>query len=123
LLAGNAVVDTPPALLLPDALTTLTPTLTTAACSLVYAPTPLAAGQRAFVYASPQRSAGRQFESDLRLIHVTGAAAASPANIFSSYEARFGTPTADNRVFFSVRVYDSGFLSAPIATSAIVVAA
>lgn len=118
--AGNAVVSAAPAMLTPSAFETLTPTITAATFSVAYTLTPLGAGQRAFVFASPQRSAGRSFEGDLRLIHVSAAAAASPANVFSGYTARFGTPVVGNRIFVTGIVYDSGFESGPFTTSAVV---
>src|SRR3546814_13158852 len=61
-----------------------------------------------------QRSAGRQFESDYRLIAVSAAAAASPANIFAAYQARAGTPVVGNRVFLQLQRYKLGFLSGPL---------
>lgn len=120
LAAGDAVVDDAPAVTTPDAIETAAVTLTDAAFSIAYTPTPLPTGQRMFVFASPQRSAGRSFEGDYRLVHVTAAAAASPANVFSAYEARLGTPVTDNRVFLQLQRYDGGFLSGPLVTSAIV---
>jgi hypothetical protein len=120
--ASNATVSAAPSLTTPSALLTVTPTATAATFSVAYTATPLAAGQRAFIFASPQRSAGRNFEGDLRLVHVSAAAAASPANIFSAYSARFGTPVVGNKVFLSVVVYDDGFQSGPFTTSVIVTA-
>lgn len=120
LAAGNAVVSAAPALVTPSALATATITLTAATFSVAFTPTPPAAGQRVFVYCSKQRSAGRSFEGDLRLIHVSAAAGASPANIFSEYTARMGTPVLGNRVFLALHVYDQGFLSGPLSTSAVV---
>jgi hypothetical protein len=122
LAAGDAVVSDAPALVSPDAVTVGAITLTAAAGTLAYTPTPLGAGIRLFVYASPQRSAGRSFEGDLRLVTVTAAAAASPANFFSAYSARFGTPVVGNKVFFAVHTYEGGFRSGPVAASAIVTA-
>lgn len=120
LAAGNAVVDDAPSLVTPDALETVTITLTAAAFSIAYTATPLAAGARLFAFLSPQRSAGRAFESDYRLVHVSAAAAASPANVFSAYQTRLGTPVVGNRVFCCLQVYKGGFLSAPFYTSAVV---
>jgi hypothetical protein len=120
LAAGDAVVDDAPALITPSDLLTATVTLTDAAFSIAYTPTPLPAGQRLFVFASPQRSAGRASENDYRLVFVTAAAAASPANVFAAYEARLGTPIVANRVFLYLQTYEAGFLSAGLATSAIV---
>jgi len=118
--AGDAIVSDAPALVTPSALLTAVITLTAAAFSIAYTPTPLAAGQRLFSNASLQRSAGRSFEGDYRLIAVSAAAAASPANIFAAYSARAGTPVVGNKVFLSLQVYDTGFLSGPLVTSAIV---
>jgi hypothetical protein len=118
LAAGNAVVSAAPALITPSGLLTAVITLTTAALSIAYTPTPLGAGIRLFTFASPQRSAGRNFEADFRLIAVTAAAAASPANVFSAYEARLGTPVLGNRIFFSFQLYQGGFLSGALVTSA-----
>jgi hypothetical protein len=120
LAAGNAVVSDAPALTTPDAITTATITLTAAAFSIAYTPTPLASGQRLFAFISPQRSAGRSFEADFRLIQVSAAAAASPLNVFTAYQARLGTPVVGNKIFLSLGVYELGFLSAPLGTAAVV---
>lgn len=114
LTAGNARVDAAPALSTPSPLTTVTVTLTSAAFSAAYTTTPLGAGARLFSFASPQRSNGRSFESDYRLIQVSAAAAASPANMFTAYSARLGTPVTGNKIFMMFQVYTAGFLSAPL---------
>jgi len=118
--AGVATVDDAPAIVAPTGLLTLTVTTAGATLSAAYTATPLGADTKLFIYASPQRSAGRSFEADLRLIHVSAAAAASPANILAAYTARFGAPVVGNKIFFSGQVYDSGFLSAAILTSVVV---
>jgi hypothetical protein len=118
--AGNAVVSAAPGLVTPSALLTATITATAAALSIAYTATPLAAAQKLFTFVSPQRSAGRAFENDFRLLAVSAAAAASPANIFAAYVAKFGTPIVGNRIFFSFEVYDAGFLSGPLVTSQVV---
>jgi len=120
--AGAAAVTAAPALVTPAACVTVALTGTAATLSLAYTVTPLPAGEKLLVYASPQRSAGRSFEGDLRLIHVSAAAAASPANIFSAYSARFGTPVVGNRVFVAAHVGISGFRSGPALTSAVITA-
>lgn len=120
LAAGNAVVSDAPALTTPSTITTATITLTAAAFSVAYTPTPLGTGIRLFVFASPQTSAGRAFANDLRLISVTAAAAASPANIFSAYQARLGTPVVGNRIFLALTTYQLGFQSGPLSTSQVV---
>jgi len=120
LAAGNAVVADAPALVTPADIVTATVTLTAAAFSVAYTATPLGAGERLFSYASPQRSAGRAFEADLRLIAVSAAAAASPAVLTAAYAARMGTPVVGNRVFMSFSVYKAGFVSGPFTLSQVV---
>lgn len=120
LAAGNAVVADPPLFALPAPIVTLTPTITSASFSVAWTPTPLSAGERIFISASPMRSAGRTFEGDYRLISVSAAAGTSPSNILSAYQARFGTPVTGSRIFTSVQRYATGFLSTPILTSNIV---
>lgn len=118
--AGDAAVSDAPALVTPAALLTATITLTAAALSIAYTATPLGTGARLFTFASPQGSAGRSFCSDYRLIAVSAAAAASPANVYAAYTARLGIPVVGNRVFFFLQVYTAGFLSGGYSTSAVV---
>jgi hypothetical protein len=118
--AGDSLVDDAPSLVTPSTPLTATVTLTAIAFSVAFTPTPPAAGQRIFVYCGPQRNAGRQFEGDLRLVHVSAAAAASPANVLAEYTARFGVPVAGNKIFLAVHLYDSGFRSGPLLTSQVV---
>lgn len=120
LAAGNAVVLDAPIHTPPDPIATVTPTVTSASFSIAFTPTPLGAGERIFVSASPQRSAGRGFEGDFRLIAVGAAASTSPLVIFSSYQGRFGSPVTGNRIFVSVQRFFGGFLSTPIITSNVV---
>lgn len=120
--AGNSVVSDAPSLATPAALTTITLTFSTSAMTVAYTATPLGAGERLFVYCSPQRSEGRNFEGDLRLVHVSAAAAASPADIESAYVARFGTPVIGNRIFAAAHRYSGGFLSAALSASAVIAA-
>lgn len=118
--AGESALTAAPAIVTPGTLLTATVTLTAASFSIAYTATPLAASTRLFVFASPPRSAGRQFESDFRLITVTAAAAASPADIFSAYEDRFGTPVVGQKVFLSLQLHKGGFLGGPLLTSKVV---
>ena len=120
LTAGNAAVSTAPSLDTPPQLLTATITLTGAAFSVAYTATPLGSGERLFIFCSPQRSSGRAFNGDFRLIAVTAAAAASPANIFAAYQARLGTPVVGNRVFLSLAVYRNGFIGSPFGVSQVV---
>lgn len=118
--AGDASLTDAPALETPSTVLTATITLTAAAFSVAYTPTPMPASTRLFIYTSPQRSAGRSFEADIRLLAVTAAAAASPHNALAAYTARFGVPVVGNRVFISLQSYKGGFLSGPLLTSAVV---
>lgn len=120
LAAGNAVVSDAPALASPGTLLTATLTLTTIAFDIAYTTTPLAAGQRLFVRASPQRSAGVAFNADYRLVHVSAAAAASPADVLAEYTAKFGVPVTGNKIFLSMQIYEAGFLGSPFAVAQIV---
>jgi hypothetical protein len=118
--AGDAVVADAPAIVTPAAILTATITLTAAALSIAYTATPLAAGVRLFSFISPQKSAGRAFNGDYRLIAVSAAAAASPANVYAAYILRCGVPVVGNRVFFMLQTYSGGFVGAPFAVSQIV---
>jgi len=118
--AGDAVVSDAPALATPDPVAFGAITLTAAAHTIAYTPTPLGAGERLFCYASKQTSPGKSYMSDLKLIHVSAAAAASPADIETAYNARCGVPVVGNRVFYSLCRYAGGFLSTPVNTSAVV---
>jgi hypothetical protein len=125
LLTGAAVVASPPALTTPSGLSTVTPTAAqgTPAFSVAFTPTPLGTGQKIIVRAGPQRSAGRAFEADFRVMFIGAAASASPANILTAYQAKFGTPVATNRIFVSASVFDpTGFESLPFIASCIVAA-
>jgi hypothetical protein len=118
--AGDARVTSAPAFLSPDAILTVTPTVTTVSFSVAWTPTPLGTGERLFCFCSPQRSAGRAFEGDYRLIAVSSAAGASPLVVLSAYSARFGAPVVGNRIFVSVARYKGGFVSVPLTTSVVV---
>lgn len=120
LAAGDTAISDPIAYAVPDPLLTITPTATVATLSVAYTTTPLAAGVRLFVYASPGRSPGRIFEGDYRLVSVTAAAAASPANIFAAYVLRFGAPVVGNKIFVTGQTYLAGIMGPPLSTSLIV---
>lgn len=118
--AGDAVLSDAPLYAPPDPVLSVTATIGPASVSIAYTPTPLSAGERAFVSLSSPRSAGVAFEGDIRLVAVTAAAAASPALVTTNYTTRFGTPVIGQRIFVSVQRYKGGFLSQPVLTSAIV---
>jgi hypothetical protein len=118
--AGDAAVSDAPAISTPADLLSATITLTAAAFSIAYTATPLAAGVRLYVFVSPQQSAGRKFNGDYRLLSVTAAAAASPANVLAAYTSKFGVPVVGNRIFISLQTYLAGFKGAPFNISQIV---
>lgn len=118
--AGSATIPDAPLIVTPGTLLTAVITLAAASMSIAYTGTPLAAGTFLFSYVSLQRSAGRNFENDYRLVAVSAAAAASPANILAAYTARFGVPVTGRRIFFAFRLMKGGFLGAPLLTSQVV---
>jgi hypothetical protein len=119
-ISGQPTVTDPPPLTTPDPLASITVTLSTSAFSVAFTPTPLGAQEWIQIWASPQRSAGRQFENDFRLVFAGALASASPANILAAYSARFGSPQAGNRIFIRAYRCALGFSSQPITTSAVV---
>lgn len=120
--SGAAGITSAPALVTPAAPLTATLTATAATLSLAFTITPLGAGVKLQVFASPQRSAGRQFEGDFRQVFVGAAASVSPADIFAAYSAKFGAPVLANRIFVSAVTTVGGFRSGTIITSAVVTA-
>ncbi len=118
--AGDAALTDAPGITTPADLLTATVTLTAAAFSVAYTTTPLAAGVRLFSWVSPQRSAGRFFEGDYRLLAVSAAAAASPANLLAAYTAKFGVPVVGKRIFISLETYQAGFKGSPFNVSQVV---
>ena len=118
--AGDSVVSDAPSIVTPPDLVTVTLTATSAALSVAYTATPLAAGVRLFIFVSPQQSAGRKFNGDYRLLSVTAAAAASPSNILAAYTARFGVPVTGNRLFLSLQTYQGGFKGSPFNVSQVI---
>ena len=120
LLCGLAVVADAPAIATPVNVVTCTVTLTAAAFSLAYTATPLGAATYLAVFASPQRSAGRNYEGDLRFIKLSAAAGASPRVITTDYTAKVGLPVVGNRIFLSLVAINLGFESGPFAMSQVV---
>jgi len=114
LLCGLTVIANAPAVISPVNITTPTLTLTAAALSLAYLPTPMPAATYLVLYASPQRSPGRAFEADYRFIKVSAVAGASPLVALTEYTAKFGVPVVGNRIFFSLVAISLGFESGPL---------
>ena len=120
--AGSALITAAPGLVTPAGLLTATLTTTAGTLSLAYTATPLATGVKLCVFGSPQRSAGRAFEGDFRLILTSAAAGASPLNLLASYSAKFGAPVIGNRIFVSCVTSIGGFESGALITSVVVTA-
>lgn len=117
---GLVPVADAPALSTPVALLTVTLTLTAIAFSIAYTATPLGAATYLMAFASPQRSAGRNFEADYRLVKVGAAAGASPLAILAEYTARFGVPVVGNKIFISLVTCELGFESGPFIVGQVV---
>jgi hypothetical protein len=120
LLCGQVVVSDAPSLVTPSTITGAVITLTAASFSIAFTPTPMPASTYLCLYASPQRSAGREYESDLRFISITAAAAVSPFVVLVPYSAKFGAPVVGNRINLSLISIRDGFASGPLITSAVV---
>jgi hypothetical protein len=120
LLCGLTVVPDAPALVTPPVPTGAVVTLTAASLSIAYTPTPLPAATYLALFASPQRSAGRNYEGDLRFIKLSTAAQASPLVALTEYTAKFGVPVVGNRIFFGLVTVNLGFESASLIVSAVV---
>jgi len=104
---GQAILEDAPAVDPPDALLTATATLTdTPTMSLAYTTTPLGTNDKLLIFATRGVSQGKNFlpNGDYKLISVTAAAAASPANILAAYQAVFGDPILDEKIFFKLKV-------------------
>lgn len=101
ILTAAPLVDPPPALLTATATLDDTPTM-----SLAYTATPLAANDKLLIFATRGVSQGKNFlpNGDYKLIMITAAAAASPANILAAYTAVFGSPIGDEKIFFKLKV-------------------
>ena len=113
LLCGLAAVSDAPAIATPVALQTVTITLAAASMSIAWTVTPLAAANYLLVFASPQRSAGRNYEGDFRFIKASAAAGASPLVALTEYTAKFGVPISGQKIFFSLVTATLGFESGP----------
>lgn len=68
--------------------------------SLTFAPTPVPAGFRIVVMATPSVTPGKTFVKNLfRVVVILNAAEASPFNLEADYEAIFGFAIGDNKLF------------------------
>jgi len=88
--------------------------------SVAYTATPLAASTKLLIECTPQLSAGVTFvgRSKFRQILVSAAAAASPANILSAYNAKFGALVSGKKIYVRCTAITSdGQRSAPLVSS------
>lgn len=82
------------------------------------------AGTSLQIWATPGLSPGVNFvKSEYRLLQVAAAAATSPVDIQSAYEARFGVPVAGQKVFVQIKFVNAttGQASTTQSTSTLVV--
>lgn len=91
--------------------------------SVAYTATPLGASNKLCIEATHMLSPGITSINPTwyKWIHTTAAAAASPADIKSAYEARFGTLIQGKKIALRLRVVSSeGKESQPFETSCVV---
>lgn len=124
--AGEAALDTPPIAPAPAPLTSLTLSadIGIGTFDLAYTATPLGATEKLWVLACSTDSKGINFVANmLRFVGLSAAAQASPFDIQTEIETRFGSLAVGQVVHVSVYVFDTatGQLSAPLRNSAEVV--
>jgi len=106
---GGTQIDDPPASLTISGITSITITATagTPALTIAYLPTPLETNVHLNVFATQQLPTGRTFtKSFMRWIYASAAAAASPANVLSAYNTKFGALVEGSNIGFLVNVVD-----------------
>jgi hypothetical protein len=108
-LISIASVSSPPTQSSPTNLTSLTVgTNTSAAQTLVFAASPVAAGTKLLIQATRPLSAGVDSAgAQYRDIKIVAAAATTPIDSFTSYTAVFGTPVVGKKIFFRAIPIDS----------------
>lgn len=115
---GSPAVSIPPLYSPPSGLATAVATADdTPALSIAYTATPLAAGDKLVIFATRPLSAGIKFQPNgaYKLIFVTAAAAASPANVLAGYTAVYGAiGVAGEKILFKAFTISSGGLASPV---------
>jgi len=124
--AGGTIIDVPPVGTAPDSLITLTVEydIGTGNKEIAYTATPLAATDVLYVRACVANSAGIVYVTNmLRLIGVSAAAQASPFDIETLFDARFGEPNVGDSVHVAVAVCnaDTGLVSPQLRASTVVI--
>lgn len=122
---GNAALSAPAPFSPPSGLATATATiLEDTSISVAYTATPLAANTKVAIFATRPLSAGINFQPNgaYKLIAVSAAAAASPADVFAAYVAVYGSTgnLGDKILFKAVVIASSGLASPVLQFSAIV---
>jgi hypothetical protein len=122
---GGAAISTPPKPVSVPYATTFTPSVVHAgAVSIIFAVSPVPAGQVYEIKATKAMSTGVSFvKSEYRIISHLAAAEATPYVATSDYTAVFGTPgAAGEKVFFEVRICNlaTGQMGAKIQASCII---
>ena len=93
------------------------------AFTIAYTTTPLATGVKLAIFATRQLSAGISFQprGAYKLVMVTAAAAVSPANILTAYNALFGALVAGKKVLIrAVPISSTGVAGVPSNTSVVI---
>lgn len=122
-LIGGGSIDTAPA---PGSFPTLTAALTVAdtpSFSLAFTTSPVPTGTAYQVYATAPLSpgVGAPGQSKFRSIGTIAAAATTPWDGLTAYQAVFGDPIADQKIFVEIKpILTTGQAGTPIRTSAIV---
>lgn len=123
LLGGGTQISTPILPVSPDALTAFgIGSNTSAAQTLTFAPSPVAADNAVIIEATRPLSPGKDVGgSAFRIITTLAAAATSAANTFAAYQAVFGTPITGKKIFFRATPVEitSGVRGIPLQVSGI----
>jgi len=124
--AGDTVITVPPIAAAPTPLLTVTLTadIGLGGVTVAYTATPLGAGEKLWVVAALVDSVGVNYVRNLnKLVFISAAAAASPADIEAAVEERFGTMQVGEKLIVYASVFGSttGLLSGPLRDDAVVV--
>jgi hypothetical protein len=104
---SQPVISVPPLATAVTALTTLSVSASATASTMTaaFTPGPVPAGYSMIIQAAAPQSAGRSnVNSKFRNIIIEAAAAASPANIYAAYIAKFGSIAVGNRIFIRAKL-------------------
>lgn len=121
LIAASSIDDLPTPVAIP-AITSISITAAsgTPTLSLVFAPSPVAAGFKMIVEATPPIPPSQLFvKNKFRVIATIASAATTPFNALTSYSAKFGNPVIGLVIYVRVRMVSSttGQAGIPVQTS------